>query len=39
LFEKLRGQLGLVFRDLSFANFATLDVTAADLGLRAADKG
>ena len=39
LFEKLRGQLGFTFRDLSFANFAELDVTATDLGLRAADKG
>ena len=39
LFEKLRGRLGFTFRDLSFANLATLDVTAADLGLRAADEG
>ena len=39
LFAKLRTQLGLTFRDLSFANFAALDVTAADLGLRAADQG
>jgi adenylate cyclase class 2 len=39
LFEKLQTRLGLNFRDLSFANFTTLDVTAADLGLRAADKG
>ena len=39
LFEKLRARLGLTFRDLSFANFAALDVTAADLGLRAADQG
>lgn len=37
LFEKLRGRLGFTFRDLSFANFAALNVTAADLGLRAAD--
>jgi adenylate cyclase class 2 len=38
LFEILRGHLGFTFQDLSFANFANLDVTAADLGLRAADK-
>ena len=37
LFEKLRMHLGFTFRDLSFANFAGLDVTAADLGLRSAD--
>lgn len=39
LFAKLRARLGLTFRDLSFANFAALDVTATDLGLRAADQG
>jgi adenylate cyclase class 2 len=39
LFEKLRSRLGLTFRDLSFDNFATLKVTAADLELRAADQG
>jgi adenylate cyclase, class 2 len=39
LFENLRARLGFTFRDLSFANLAKLDVTAADLGLRAADKG
>jgi adenylate cyclase, class 2 len=39
LFAKLRTRLGLTFRDLSFDNFAALDVTAADLGLRAADQG
>jgi adenylate cyclase class 2 len=39
LFEKLRTRLGFTFRDLSFDNLTTLHVTAADLGLRAADKG
>jgi adenylate cyclase class 2 len=39
LFEKLRTRLSFTFRDLSFDNFATLPVTAADLGLRAADEG
>ena len=39
LFEKLRARLGFTFQDLSFANFAAWDVTAADLGLQAADKG
>jgi adenylate cyclase class 2 len=39
LFEKLRGQMGFTFRDLSFANFASMKVTASDLRLRAADQG
>jgi adenylate cyclase, class 2 len=39
LFEKLRERLGFTFRDLSFANFTTLDVSASDMGLRPADKG
>jgi adenylate cyclase class 2 len=39
IFENLRRRQGLTFRDLSFANFAGLDVTAADLGLVPADKG
>ena len=33
LFERAKVSLGLSFRDLSFANFAGLAVTAADLGV------
>lgn len=37
LFEGLKRRLGLDFRDLSFENFAGLNVGAQDLGVRAAD--
>jgi len=38
LFDHLREKLGLPFRDLSFANFADLQITAEDLGVAPADK-
>ena len=37
LFERARKTLRLVFRDLSFENFAGMEVNASDLGVRAAD--
>ncbi|MGZ9234559.1 MAG: class IV adenylate cyclase [Anaerolineales bacterium] len=37
LFERLRTRLGLPFQDLSFANFAGLNVKTVDLGVDAAD--
>ena len=37
LFERARKTLRLVFRDLSFENFAGIQVNASDLGVRAAD--
>jgi len=37
LFERLRGKLGLTFRDLSFANFAGMEVTSEALEVRSAD--
>lgn len=37
LFEELRERRGLDFRDLSFANFAGLKISAADLEVQAAD--
>jgi adenylate cyclase class 2 len=37
LFEGLRNAMGLSFRDLSFANFAGLQVRPEDLGVRPAD--
>ena len=37
LFENLRTQLGLNFRDLTFENFENLELTSADLGVRPAD--
>jgi adenylate cyclase class 2 len=38
LFDRLRGVLGLTFRDLSFENFSELHVSPADLGVRPADR-
>ena len=38
LFENLRTQLSLNFRDLTFENFENLEVTSADLGVRPADQ-
>src|SRR5688572_15189707 len=37
LFERARKALRFVFRDLSFENFAGVQVNASDLGVRAAD--
>ena len=37
LFERLRGKLGLTFRDLSFANFAGMGMSPQALGVRPAD--
>jgi len=37
LFERLREKLGLTFRDLSFANFAGMEVKSESLGVRPAD--
>ncbi len=37
LFERVRKALNLSFADISFANFAGINVKAADLGVRAAD--
>jgi len=37
LFERLRRTLNLSFQDLSFANFAGINVSASDLGVRVAD--
>lgn len=37
LFERARKTLRFVFRDLSFENFAGIEVNASDLGVRAAD--
>jgi len=37
LFERARKVLRFVFRDLSFENFAGMEVTASDLGVRPAD--
>ena len=37
LFERARKTLRFVFRDLSFENFAGMEVNASDLGVRAAD--
>lgn len=37
LFQKLRERLGLEFRDLSFENFAGIEITPADLQVRPAD--
>jgi len=37
LFERLRSKLGLTFRDLSFANFAGMEVTSEALEVRSAD--
>jgi len=37
LFERARKVLRFVFRDLSFENFADIQVTASDLRVRAAD--
>jgi adenylate cyclase class 2 len=37
LFERLREKLGLTFRDLSFENFAGMEVTSESLGVRPAD--
>jgi len=37
LFDDLRSRLGLTFRDLSFKNFAGMEVTPQALGVRPAD--
>lgn len=37
LFERLREKLGLTFRDLSFANFAGMEVSPQSLGVQPAD--
>jgi adenylate cyclase class 2 len=39
LFERLRGALGFIFRDLSFENFEGLKVPPTELGVAAADGG
>jgi len=38
MFERLKGHLGLTFRDLSFENFKNLDVSPEDLGVKIADQ-
>jgi len=38
LFEQLKQRRGLTFQDLSFENFGGLEISAADLGLRLADR-
>lgn len=38
LFEQLKAKLNLSFRDLTFENFRDVPVTAADLGVRPADR-
>jgi len=38
LFDLLKEKLALIFRDLSFANFADLKITAEDLGVVPADQ-
>ena len=38
LFDRLRDELGFTFRDLSFENFAGMDVPPAALGVRSADE-
>jgi adenylate cyclase class 2 len=38
LFDRLRGELGFTFRDLSFENFSRMEVSPADLGIRPADR-
>lgn len=38
LFERLKGRLGLSFRDLSFENFKGLEVSPQDLGVTIADQ-
>ncbi len=38
LFDLLRKKLGLTFRDLSFANFAEVEITPVDLGVMPADQ-
>jgi adenylate cyclase class 2 len=38
LFERLRNQMNLTFRDLSFENFSALDITPTDLGVIPADQ-
>ena len=38
LFDHLRRKMGLTFRDLSFANFADLEITSHDLGVNPADR-
>jgi adenylate cyclase class 2 len=37
LFERLRGRLGLTFRDLSFENFKGMEISPEDLGVSIAD--
>jgi hypothetical protein len=37
LFENLRTELGLNFRDLTFENFENLELNSADLGVMPAD--
>jgi len=37
LFQRLKDKMGLSFRDLSFDNFAALEVTPAMLNVRPAD--
>lgn len=39
IFQNLKARKGLMFRDLLFGNFDSIDVTAKDLGLRPADEG
>jgi adenylate cyclase class 2 len=38
LFERLKGRLGLTFRDLSFENFKGLKISPEDLGVTIADQ-
>jgi hypothetical protein len=38
LFDHLRNEMGLTFRDLSFANFAELKISSEDLGVVPADR-
>jgi adenylate cyclase class 2 len=38
LFERLKGKLGLTFRDLSFENFKGLEISPENLGVKIADQ-
>ena len=38
LFERLKGRIGLTFRDLSFENFRGLEISPEDLGVKIADQ-
>jgi hypothetical protein len=38
MFERLKGQLGLSFRDLSFENFKGMEISPEALGVIVADR-